>query len=534
MKKLKFKWFFILFLMLVLIFFLLIGLLHYASKRNTYNAEHGRSPHWVKEHSLASMPPGDASSATADANEQSILGKKQGTPQHSPAVVTQDSTWWQSFLHWIMRWDTSSAHYTPDATAPVGQAAAQDRVNSTSSPSSAQANSQTNAVDASNSALHQLGAHTKSVARSRLQQTARSAESGSVAAGVGSSPAAASVASLAATPVRVVEVRVMPMQSYITAVGSLKAQRSVDISSEIAGRITKFYFSSGQKVEQGALLVQLDDSVYKANLAEAQAALLVSQSRYMRYQKLAPSGGVSQIDLQQALSTYKQDKAKVMANKAYLSQTQLRAPFAGNMGDYLLSAGSYVNKGQAITSLVDRSDLMVVYLLPEKYRTQLQLQQPVLVRISEDDHALQPEPSTTDSQTVRGTVVYIAPQVDINTHSVTVQAKIPNPDNQLSPGAFVQVKQQIASDEHALVVPESCILPTLDGMFVFKVEAGKARPVQVQIGARHGRWVQIQGGVHAGDQIVVAGVSNLRDGMPVRVLPGAAAVEAMPVTQGIN
>ena len=193
MKKLKFKWFFIIFLMLVLIFFLLIGLLHYASKRSAYNAEHGRSPHWVKEHSLASMPPGDASSATADANEHSILGKKQGPPQHSPAVVTQDSARWQRFLHWVMRWETSSAQDAPDATAPVGQAADQDRVNATGRPSSAQTNSQTNAVDASNSALHQLGAHAKSAARARLQQTAGSAASGSVAAGVGSSPAASSV-----------------------------------------------------------------------------------------------------------------------------------------------------------------------------------------------------------------------------------------------------------------------------------------------------------------------------------------------------
>ena len=335
--------------------------------------------------------------------------------------------------------------------------------------------------------------------------------------------------------VKVTAAHHLALRSYLTAVGTLKARQSIMISAELAGRIASFHFKPGSFVDKDTLLVQLNNRIYKANLKVAEAALLLSESDYKRYKALEPSGAVSTAEVQKALSIYEENKAKVMANQAYLDETRLVAPFAGYVGEKLVGVGSYVAKGTAITRLVDRQHLTVAYLLPERYRSQLSLGQSVVLHVSAQEPLQQSlkeprddEPQFTE-QGVQGQVVYIAPQVDSTTGSVMLQAQIANEDGRLSPGTFVQLKQQIAIDKDALVVPVTSVVTTEEGMRVYRLRDGKVYLTKVQLGAREGRWVQIKSGLAAGELVVSSGANNLHDGQLVHVLEiDRPAINATP------
>lgn len=336
-------------------------------------------------------------------------------------------------------------------------------------------------------------------------------------------------------PVRVSRARSMPLHTSVTAIGTLKAQRSTQIVPEITGHISKLYFTAGQHVAQGALLVQLDDAKYRADVLAAQSALRLSRADYLRFKKLEPSGAVSAQQLQQVQSQYQQQQAQLQAAQAALKETQLRAPFAGYVTTQMVSAGSYVDKGTVITSLIDRDDLLAEYSLPEKYRDQVALGQAVRIKSmlqeTASEQSNQPaavtERRSDQGRYIKAKVSYIAPQIDPTNLSITMQAQLiavkratssPDPMPLMTPGAPVEVKQQIAQQQHAVVVPQSSILPTLEGMLVYRVVNARAVATSVTIGARHKHWVQIEDGLQLGDIVINGGLDQIRNGMLLRVL----------------
>jgi len=305
--------------------------------------------------------------------------------------------------------------------------------------------------------------------------------------------------------VQVAKVTTASVPMVIKAVGELQARRHIVVSPEIDGQVAAIHFTPGTFVRKGTLLVQLDDRVYQADLQSANAALSLAQANYRRYQALKASGALSKQQLDQVRAEFVEATAKAKLAQTYLSQTKIRAAFDGYVGAKNISIGDYVKRGAAMTTLVDRSLLLVNYHVPEKQLTRIQLGQLITLIVAKQQR-----------KTYQGKVSYIAPSVSTDTHSVELQANITNANNELSPGLFVRIHQHVGMLRNAVVVPQQSIIPTITGSKVFVIKNDKAVSVNVETGMIVNSKVEINKGVQAGEMVVIAGQHQLKNGDQIR------------------
>jgi len=307
--------------------------------------------------------------------------------------------------------------------------------------------------------------------------------------------------------VQVARVRQVTFPDRVESVGTLQAEQQVQVSSQIPGQIQQIHYKAGDFVKLGQSLFTLDNRIYKAKLAAAQSNLSYAKADYHRFLTLTKWGAQSKQMLQQSRNHYLQAKANVSTNQTYLSQTNITAPFSGYMGAKQVDVGDYVQAGQALGLLTDRAILRVDYNLPEMVLPDLKTGQTVLVHV----------PSL--KKTFSGIVNFIAPTVNVDTHSVEVQARVPNRDNQLSPGEFVKITQVTGVTRKALVVPQASIVSTITGSKVYVVRDGRAYATDVIVGGSYKNRTEIKKGLLPNAEVVVTGQQQLKDGAPVRSMP---------------
>ena len=335
--------------------------------------------------------------------------------------------------------------------------------------------------------------------------------------------------------VEVARVATVRMQDDAQAVGTLRSQQSVVLKPEVSGRVVRIAFSDGAKVRQGQLLVQLDDTLQRAELSQAQAQLSIARANLNRNKELVAENFVAQRVVEESEANLQVAQAQVALAEARLKRMRITAPFNGTVGLSGINLGAYVKDGDALVNLEDTSALTVDFNLPERYQSRLATGQSVQVQLD-----------AVPGETFEATVLAVDPLLDANGRSVSVRAKMPSSRSAaLRPGMFARVLTVFSVDDEALVVPEEAIVPQANKQFVFRIEEegeGDARKLvsrrtEVEIGARRGAEVQILRGVTAADTVVVAGQQRLqRDGTAVRVVdmtPAAAgAAPATPAASG--
>jgi membrane fusion protein (multidrug efflux system) len=296
----------------------------------------------------------------------------------------------------------------------------------------------------------------------------------------------------------------------VEALGTLRANESVDITAKMSDRVAAIRFKEGQQVRAGEVLVELDSVEERADLAGAEAALADSRSQYNRSRELFETRALSEAQLDQLQATLSTNEARVAAARSRLNDTIIVAPFSGRVGLRNVSLGSLVNPGAAITTLDDLSVMKLDFSVPEVFLSTLKQGQEVGARSS-----------AYAGETFRGRVGSIDTRVDPVTRSVAVRAIIDNRDNRLRPGMFMTVTLT-RSEGKALMLPEEAIVPEDNQHFVFLVQDGRAAKKVVEIGRRRPGEVEILSGLTPEDAVVVDGTVNLRDGMPVRLIERAA------------
>jgi membrane fusion protein, multidrug efflux system len=320
-------------------------------------------------------------------------------------------------------------------------------------------------------------------------------------------------------PVKVVAAKLAPAVDEASAVGTLRADESVVIRPEIAGRITEFRFDEGQGVKKGALLVTLDASEVRAQLASARAQAQLDAQRLERAEDLRKKNFISQQALDEARSNHARAQANQRETEAKLAKSEIRAPFTGVAGLRQVSQGAYVAAGTDIARLEKIDQLKLDFRLPEVYLAKLKTTQQVKVQVdSYPDDAF------------AGTIYAIEPAVDEATRTMLVRARVANAELKLRPGMFGRVQVQLAVREKAVWVPEQAIVPRGQDSFVFRVANGKADLVKVQTGTRRVGEVEIRGGVAAGDMVVTEGTQRIGPGSAVNIVgdapkPAAAAAD---------
>ena len=286
--------------------------------------------------------------------------------------------------------------------------------------------------------------------------------------------------------------------------GSLSSRDNIEISSELAGQIASIHFKPGARVKKGTLLIQLDNTVLKSELASANANLSLSETNYKRTKELADRKLASEQALDQAVADLREKQNTVKARQAQLGKLSLHAPFSGTLGSKKVSIGQYVKVGQPLVSLVANQQLRVEYSLPERFISRLREGQEIQVLVD-----------AFPNQSYHGQVNYIAPAVDKETRTIAIEALINNEHNQLSAGLFVQVIHELGAPKKRLLVPEESLIPTINGQKIFVLQGDKAITKRIKTGAHHDGMTEIYQGLRASDIIIVRGQHKLKEGSKV-------------------
>jgi len=298
-------------------------------------------------------------------------------------------------------------------------------------------------------------------------------------------------------------VREAPFASDVEALGTAKANESIDVTAKVSNRITAIRFREGQYVRAGDVLVELDAEEARADFAIAEAALGDSRSQVNRARELYQTKALSTQQMEQLESTLRANEARVAASRSRLNDQTVRAPFGGRVGLRNVSMGGLVNSGTIITTLDDISVMKVDFSVPETYLSML-------------SEGLEIEASSAAyaGQIFRGHILSVGSRVDAVSRSIVVRAQIANRESKLKPGMFMTVRLSGGSNL-ALLIPEQALVPEADKQFVFAVRDGKAVKTEIVTGRRRPGEVEVLRGLKAGDGVVSEGTQKVRDGAPV-------------------
>ena len=342
-------------------------------------------------------------------------------------------------------------------------------------------------------------------------------QTGTVATGpVGnraSGPGGQSAGPSGPVPVEVGRVEAMRLEDDTQAVGTVRSRQGVMLRPEVSGRIAKLSFSDGQRVRRSQLLVQLDDSLQRAQLQQAEAQASIARTNLQRNQDLLAQNFISKSAVDQSGSNLEVAEAQVALAKAQLARMQIVAPFDGVVGLRMVNVGDYVKDGADLVNIEDLSSVWVDFRLPERFIARLKPGQGVQVTLD-----------ALPGRKYTGRIEALDSQLDANGRSVLVRAKLANAGGELRAGMYARSRVVFDVRENALVVPEEALVPLGDKQYIFKVvdEDGKklARRVEARIGQRVPGKVEVLEGMKLGDVVIIAGQSRLGAGasVPVRVV----------------
>jgi len=307
--------------------------------------------------------------------------------------------------------------------------------------------------------------------------------------------------------VEAAKVASIPLSDQVTAIGTLLSDEAVTISSEIAGRLQEIHFQEGQPVEKGAAIFDLDDSVYRAQVADAEAKRKLAQQTYDRTSQLFSSKYATAQAADEAASNLAVTTASVELARVQLEKMKIVAPFSGIVGLRRVSVGEYVTPGQALVNIEAIDPIKAEFRVPEKFLPAIAVGQPIRIGVD-----------AFPGSSFEGEVYAIDPRIDVAGRSLLVRALIPNKDKRLRPGLFARVTVILKLKEDALTVPEQALVPQGQEQFVFKIVDGKSQLTKVVIGTRREGRVEIVEGLTKDDQVVTAGQLKIRDGSTVSVV----------------
>ncbi|HEX2380086.1 MAG TPA: efflux RND transporter periplasmic adaptor subunit [Methyloceanibacter sp.] len=310
-----------------------------------------------------------------------------------------------------------------------------------------------------------------------------------------------------AVPVEAAKVMAAPLSEQVTAVGTIFSNEAVTVSSEIPGRLEEIHFQEGQPIEKGSPLFTLEDSVYRAQLADAEAKLKLAEQTHKRRTTLLSSQYATAQSADESASAVAVSTAAVELARVQLEKAHIVAPFSGIVGLRRVSVGEYITAGQPLVNLEAIDPVKADFRVPEKFLPAIRVGQTIRIKVD-----------AFPDDSFEGKVYAIDPRLDVAGRSLLVRAVVPNGDQRLRPGLFARVTVLLQLKEDALSVPEQAIVPQGDSQFVFKIVDGKAHLTKVVTGTRRDGRVEIVEGLTAGDQVVTAGQLKIRDGSAVSIV----------------
>lgn len=305
-------------------------------------------------------------------------------------------------------------------------------------------------------------------------------------------------------PVEVVAAVADTVIDAIQATGQIEAMQQIELRPEVDGRITSILVREGTRVARGTGLFKIDDAELSAEVARARAERDLARQNLERTKALLAEQASSQAELERADAAARSAEASLALLQVRLNRTTVRAPFAGVMGARMVSVGDYVTTQTPLATLQTINPQRAVFTVPERYAAILERGQKVEFQVA-----------ALADRTFTGTVDFVDPVVQLPGRTITVKAVVPNGDNALQPGMFIEARLATAVRPSAVVIPEDAVVSLQGADIVWVAKDGKAARRQVTLGVRTPGFVEVRNGIEAGEQVVVGGVAMLQDGAPV-------------------
>lgn len=308
-----------------------------------------------------------------------------------------------------------------------------------------------------------------------------------------------------ATKVKGMVLYAQKFNDNISLSGTIEANEQIEIRSEVSGVVESINFKEGSKVSQGQVLFKVNDIELQAQLSKVQTAQKLASENERRAKLLLEKQAISQEEYEIVSADFQSASAESQLIQAQLSKTVVRAPFSGTIGLRSISKGTYVTSVTPIAKLVNTSKIKITFSIPEKYTSQVSIGSELTF-------------TTSDSKQEHEAKVYaIEPEVEIATRTLKMRAIAENKDGKLYPGTYANVILPLESIDNALMVPSESLIPVQNGKRIFISEGGKAKEIDVEIGARTGNEVRVISGLKVGDTILTYGVMALKNGTPVTI-----------------
>lgn len=324
-----------------------------------------------------------------------------------------------------------------------------------------------------------------------------------------------------AMPVKVIEARPVPIQDAGEYVATLKSRDSTVIMPQVEGQITQIFVHSGDRVQNGSPLVEIDPLKQQATVksqesarAAQEAALALDKVQYDRARSLFQAGVVSRQDLDQAKSTLDSAQAQMDSLDAQVHEQEVQlhyfrvvAPRSGIVGDIPVRVGDRVTTSTQLTTVDQPGTLELYVYVPVERSRQLRQDMPVQVLDS------------SGNVLANSRISFISPQVDNATQTVLVKAKIANRNDALRQSQFARARVIFGTHDNP-EVPILAVSRLAGQYFAFVAEPQKggsfvARQRPLKIGQTVGNDFEVQDGLKPGDKVIVSGTQFLLDGAPV-------------------
>jgi membrane fusion protein, multidrug efflux system len=302
--------------------------------------------------------------------------------------------------------------------------------------------------------------------------------------------------------VEVYRVKSAPFAQTLSTVGTLRANESVTLVSELSRRLMKIHVAEGSEVAVGELLFKLDDTDLVAELGEIDARLKLAESVRQRVNHLLPRKAISQQEYDSSTAAFDILNAERNTKAVQISKTEIRAPFAGRVGVRQVSEGALVTPDTPLITLQDVSRIKVDFPLPERYSGKVKRGQKFTFTVA------------GDGQIFEGLVTVVEPAIETETRSLLVRGVCSAPQS-LQPGGFADVALVLDGLPNGFMVPSQAIVPSPSGQGVYLIRDGKAVLQAVEIGVRTEHEVQILRGLNEGDLVVTSNLLRIRPGLEV-------------------
>lgn len=291
-----------------------------------------------------------------------------------------------------------------------------------------------------------------------------------------------------------------------SAMATLEAMNSVELSAATSGRLVNLYAKDGASVQKGVLLAKIDDSELRAQLKQAESNAELARQKQERVKGLYEKDGVTKADMESADASLKSAEASVELIKAQIAKTEVRAPFAGKLGFVKVSVGAWLTTGTSIATLSEVNKLKAKFSLPQRYASTLKTGD--MVQIKDEERNVSKS----------GKVKALEATLSESSRTRQILVEVDNAKGELLAGSYAKVHVDMQTGAtNSIPVPAEAFTLDKDGAYVFVAKGGKALIKRVETGLRTPIAVDVTAGLDEGDTVITSGLISLREGSAVRI-----------------